>query len=59
MSEYATIIGLEVHVQPVRQVVRDQGWNADTQVHQHARLELSRNAAGDDFLCVHGFTRWR
>ena len=48
------VLGLEIHAQAGRHVVRDLGRNADAQVDEHAVAQFERNASGDDGLRFHG-----
>jgi hypothetical protein len=47
------VLGLEEHVQPLREIVCYQRRNADPEIDQHARLELSGDAPCNDDLRFH------
>ena len=47
------VLGLEEHVDVLRQVMGDQARQPDAEVDQRVRLHLLGDAAGDDLLGVH------
>ena len=48
-----SVLRLEIHVNAVRNVVGNQSRNADAEIDEHTRSQLSRDAPGDDGLCFH------
>src|SRR5258707_13781249 len=48
-----SVFRLKEHLELRWNVVGNQRWNADPQIHEIAGMELSRDAPGDDYLSVH------
>jgi hypothetical protein len=52
-----SIFGLEEHLEVGRNVISDQGGNANSEIHEIAGAKFAGDAAGDDRLCIHDVTR--
>jgi hypothetical protein len=48
-----TVFRLEENLDVGRHVIRNERWNSDAKVHQHARVQLGGDAPCDDCLRIH------